>query len=336
MATNKHAQIRYQVLDRCFCNPGRMYFLGDLLDACNQALMEYDPNATGIAKRQLFEDIKYMESDQGWSILLERHKYGRKVYYRYSDCGFSINSQPLNNAETNQLKEAILTLSRFKGMPQFGWVEELSAKLESGLGLTTGAQGVMQFEENPSLKGLSFISPVFQAIVHKRVLNIRYKGFKQKRSADILMHPYLLKEYNNRWFLFGWNNEYECITNLAIDRFLSLKETNITFRPNIDIDFTKYFDHAVGVSIDANRNVEKIRISVTADQWPYVESKPLHSSQRVVGDGVIELSVVVNFELEALLFSYGEALTVLAPQHLVERFRSKSEAMFRIYSDLCR
>ncbi|NBR15566.1 MAG: hypothetical protein EBU01_13470, partial [Crocinitomicaceae bacterium] len=40
-------------------------------------------------------------------------------YYRYNDPNFSIENLPLNTKEEQQLKEALLTLSRFKGMQQF-------------------------------------------------------------------------------------------------------------------------------------------------------------------------------------------------------------------------
>lgn len=85
MSINKNALLRYRVLDRCFKNPGRKYFWQDLLDEINKALEEYNGPESKIKRRQLFDDIKFMESDQGWSIPLERKKDGRKVYYRYAD-----------------------------------------------------------------------------------------------------------------------------------------------------------------------------------------------------------------------------------------------------------
>ena len=65
MATNKNAIIRYRTLDSCFRNPGRMCFFEDLLNECNIALMDYDPSSEGVARTQLFKDIKFMEDAQG-------------------------------------------------------------------------------------------------------------------------------------------------------------------------------------------------------------------------------------------------------------------------------
>ncbi|MFY8110381.1 MAG: WYL domain-containing protein, partial [Flavobacterium sp.] len=125
MATNKNAQIRYNTLDKCFRNSGKRFTVEDLVKACNEAIYEFTGKEDGIKKRQLYEDISFMESAQGWSIALEKTKDGRKVYYRYEDPTFSISNQRLNETEANQLKEALLTLSRFKGMPQYDWIDEL-------------------------------------------------------------------------------------------------------------------------------------------------------------------------------------------------------------------
>ena len=130
MATNKNATIRYQALNRCLRNPGRKYFIDDLIEACNDSLLDIDPYSTGIKRRQVFDDIKFMRDSQGFDAPIESYKDGKKVFYRYNDPSFSINNQPLNEKEAQQLKEALLTLSRFKGIPQFEWVDEIKARLE--------------------------------------------------------------------------------------------------------------------------------------------------------------------------------------------------------------
>ena len=106
MPTNKNASIRYQTLDKCFRDFSHRYYIDDLIASCNEALMHYNDTG-GVSRRQIFDDIKYMESEEGWSIPLERRKIGRKVFYRYESQDFSINNQPVTKAEANQLKLAI-------------------------------------------------------------------------------------------------------------------------------------------------------------------------------------------------------------------------------------
>src|SRR5688572_20446002 len=99
MATNKNALVRYKILDRCFRNPGKKYFIDDLIEECEKVLLEIDPQSNGISRRQIFEDIIFMKSAEGWSIELSKLREGKKVYYRYSNPDFSINNMPLNEVE---------------------------------------------------------------------------------------------------------------------------------------------------------------------------------------------------------------------------------------------
>jgi hypothetical protein len=78
--------------------------------------LDIDPESNGISRRQIFEDIAFMESKEGWSIDLEKHRDGKRVYYRYADNSFSINNMPLNEMEVNQLRAAMDILSQFKGI----------------------------------------------------------------------------------------------------------------------------------------------------------------------------------------------------------------------------
>ena len=83
MPTNKNAAIRYQTLDKCFRDRRHRYYMEDLIDKCEEAIYYYN-GVGGVSRRQIFEDIKFMESETGWSVPLERKQDGRRVYYRYS------------------------------------------------------------------------------------------------------------------------------------------------------------------------------------------------------------------------------------------------------------
>ncbi|MBK8626378.1 MAG: WYL domain-containing protein, partial [Saprospiraceae bacterium] len=318
MATNKHAIIRYHALDQCFSNPGKRYYIDDLVEVCNDALYEYTPESDGVKRRQIFEDIKFMESEQGWSVPLERIKDGKKVFYRYDDKSFSIKNQPVNESEANQLKETLSILTRFKGMPQFEWMEELLVRVESAFKLKGGNNVIVGFEQNPYLKGLHYFTDIFNAIHYKKVIKINYQGFKQTKVSKIILHPYYLKQYNSRWFLFGLNEELKTISNLALDRIADLQELKEEYINNTEINFEEYFDDVVGVTVLKNQLVKKVLLKASTSIWPYIQSKPLHGSQKVISKDndyiIIELMVQVNYELTTLLFSYGESLDVLEPE----------------------
>jgi predicted DNA-binding transcriptional regulator YafY len=334
MSINKNALIRYQVLDRCFRNSGRMYFWEDLLEECNKALANFDHNSKGIQRRQLFNDIRFMESEAGWSIPLARYRYGKRIYYRYEDLSFSINNQPLNDSEAAQIKSALQILSRFSGTPQFEWVNEMIPMLESKFGLIERKNEIISFESNIDLKGLHFLTPLFNAIVNERVLLVKYKDFKSSEPYEITFHPYYLKQYNNRWFVFGLNSDNQVPNwNLALDRIESLSETALKYKPS-EIDWEEYFFDLVGVTRPENAKLQEIVLKFSPEVAPYVITKPIHPSQKHKNEPTgleVKIKVIPNFELEKLILSFGEQVKVISPQNFKKRISQRLKSAGRLY-----
>lgn len=335
MATNKHATIRYHALDLCFSNPGRKYFIEDLIEACNNAIYDYTGTTEGIKRRQIFDDIKFMESEQGWSIPLDRIRDGKRVYYRYYDRKFSIKNQIINESEANQLKETLSILNKFKGMPQFEWMEELLIRLESTFKLKPNVNPIVSFDQNPFLKGLNFFTELFNAIHYKKALDVSYQSFKQEKPIKMSLHPYYLKQYNNRWFLFALNESTNSISNLAFDRIIEIKENNKTYIENKTIDFEEFFDDIVGVTVLENQEPVKVLLQISKELFPYITSKPIHGSQKIKERGseytVIELYLQLNYEFISLIFSYGEDITVIEPKELKIIIKTKAEKVLKKY-----
>lgn len=334
MSNNKNAVIRYKTLDRCFRNSGRMYFWEDLLEECNEALVDFDPKSEGIQRRQLFDDIRFMESQAGWSIPLDRIRHGRKVYYRYEDLSFSINNQPLNDSEAEQIKSALQIFSRFSGTPQFEWVNEMIPMLESKFGLIERKSEVISFESNIDLKGIHFLTPLFNAIVNERVLIVKYKDFKSSEPYEITFHPYYLKQYNNRWFVFGLNTANQVEKwNLALDRIESLSETAQKYK-RTDTDWEDYFLELVGVTRPEGVVLQEINLKFSPEVAPYVITKPIHPSQKHKNDTTgldVKIKVIPNFELERLILSFGEQVKVVSPPDFKERISQRLRSADLLY-----
>ncbi len=333
MATTKFATIRYQALDRCFSNFGRKYDINALVEKCNEAIFNYDDNSDGVVKRTVYEDIRFMQSEQGWSIELDKIREGKSVYYRYADPNFSINKQSLNESEVNQLKETISILNRFKGVDQFIWLEDIKIKMEAAYKLPSEGQPIISFEQNPYLKGLEHFSKLFNAIQYKTVIKVKYQGYKQSEPVEMIVHPYHLKQYNTRWFLFALNNDRKEISNLALDRIHDFKELKLKFIET-EVNFEEYFDDVIGVTVREDLPIEKILLQFNKERWAYVESKPIHGSQKIksIEDSTtIQLELQVNNELVNIILGFGSDVKVLEPKHLQELVMSKIKKMSEKY-----
>lgn len=327
MSITKNALIRYKTLDKCFSNFNRKYSNEDLLEACNNALFEYDFTSEGIKKRQLFEDIKFMESPQGWEIPLQRTKEGRTVFYRYENKEFSINNQPITEFEMQKLESALLVLSRFKGIPQFQWINEIILKLQKAFDLESNKKEIICFDANEYLKNIHLIGDLFNAIMAEKVLELEYQKFDDQQSKSFEFHPYYLKQYNNRWFIIGRLPKYENLTHFALDRIVQFKEKEEQYLPT-DIDFNEYFEDIIGVSKPTD-TVEKIILLASKELKPYILTKPIHGSQKKIEDlengYLFSVELIINFELENLLLSYGETLKVIEPSSLVDTIKKRIE-----------
>ena len=333
MSTNKNAAIRYQALDKCFRDRRHRYYIDDLIDACEEAL-EYYNGVGGVSRRQIFEDIKFMESETGWSIPLERKKDGKKVYYRYKDSDFSINQQPLTDEEAQQLQTVILTLSRFRGLPSNEWVEEVISNLEWRFNLKGKNENVIGFEQNPNLKGLEYLSDVIDAASNHQPLRIEYHNYKNGgKDISYIIHPYYIKQYNNRWFLFGRVDGRDDITNLALDRIVSMNVSSVVpFIPNDSTDFEHYFDDVVGVTVPrVDVKKETIVLRFTEARFPYVVSKPIHHSQKTLSedDHTISIEVKPTRELEQQILSFGPDVEVLSPDAFRNQIGKKITEMMK-------
>lgn len=329
MASNKNAVIRYKALDKCFSNPYKKFYINDLIEYCSDILTEHYAQETSVSRRQIFDDMDFMKSEAGYDAPIESFKDGRKVYYRYLDLDFSISKKPLTASELSTLNEALETLNRMNSLPGFDWVNTIQTKLNSGLNLNNQDQQIISFEENEFLKGLEFLNPLYQFILNKQCLTIIYKGFSSGRESTFTISPYYLKQYNNRWFLFGHNHQVEKIQNLALDRILEVQISETEFEKS-SINFTEYFEDIVGVSNDVDVGPVSILIELSDNILPYVTSKPVHGSQKINGN-ILELTVKINYELTSLILSYGENMKIIEPRELVDKLKIRISSLNKFY-----
>lgn len=338
MPTNKNAAIRYQTLDKCFRDRRHRYYMEDLIDKCEEAIYYYN-GVGGVSRRQIFEDIKFMESETGWSVPLERKQDGRRVYYRYRDPDFTINAQPLTEDEARQLRSVIITLRRFRGLPSNAWVDEVISNLEWRFGLRGKQENMIGFEQNPYLRGLNLLPDIIDAATSHQAVRITYRNYKNcDEEYTVVVHPWYIKQYNNRWFLMAYDAEADRISNYALDRIQNFNvEEDVAYIPNKEVDFEHYFDDVFGVTIPPS-DVEKIRVLLqfSKKQYPYIVSKPLHHSQKIVDaeNRILAVEVRPTYEFTQLILSFGFDVQVLEPEPFKQEILANLRRNLQNYNEM--
>ena len=321
MANVKNGAYREIIIDRCL-HSRRGYSTKEIFDKCNDALERRGDEPVS-SLNTIRNDI--MSIENRWNIIVEQIRTGREIRYRYEDPHFSIFNSPLTENEIAQLSQSVSLLQRFEGMPGFGWVEEMNAHLQQTV--SASPEPVIGFDENKELKGMNFFTPLFKAITSHQALNLSYRSYRSGKDIEELIHPYYLKEYNQRWFLFALNDKYKNLSCFALDRIISIGRAKVKYIPNTSIDFTHYFDNVVGVSVNEGE-IQTVRILLHKEQAPYTLSKPIHKSQELIeeredGSAVLSIKVIPNYELTQLLLSFGDRIEVLSPESLREEIYSR-------------
>ena len=323
MANSKNSAIREMVLDRCLKGKWK-YTMQDLMDACNKELRIHDlPEVTSL--NTIRQDIRNIESR--YYTIVEDNRVGRNIFYSYKDPTFSIFNAPLTDEELHHLNDTLSMLKRFEGLPQFRWISEMNTRLEANFMSGGEEKPIIGFDENPYTQGIGYLTQLYEAIYHHFCLKLTYRPFLSSEAKVHEIHPYYLKQYNGRWFLFGWSQLAQRLNTYALDRIEDVTKSDTKYIENTMFDFQEYFEDIIGVSINENNTLEKVVLWFSKEQLQYVKTKPLHGSQRLVEEkelgGTIEIQVMLNFELEQLLLSFGVRVKVLEPKELVDKIKNR-------------
>lgn len=335
MALNKNALIRYKTIDKCLQNNYRQWTLNDLIEACSDALYEYEGREVNVSKRTVQLDIQLMRSDKlGYNAPISVYD---KKYYKYEDDDYSITDIPITENDMHVLSETVEMLKQFKDFSLFSELGGIIQRLEDKVYTEkTHQSSIIHLDKNENLKGLHWLDELYQAIQKKVVLKVEYKSFKATTANVIRFHPCLLKEFNNRWFLIGMGNRNKGIVNLALDRIISLDYDFTTPYSNYEFDADNFYKDVVGVTVNQGERASNIKLWIDKYNAPYVLTKPLHHSQSIekeYEDGSIEVNIKVkiNFELERLILGFGDAIEVLQPERLRKRISQKLERAKALY-----
>lgn len=343
MSNSKHAHYRYNILDKCFRRKEKPLRFQELLDEVNSQIAEVYPGE-GISTRTLRDDIRlFRDSEKGFGAPLIVDSYQGKDVYYYSDSDFSIAQKPLLPDEQYLIEAAQQLLDRYDGHPKYDKLSEalILFQEEEGANTIPDYNKILFYDKNEAYEGLSHLKPIFLAIKNKNVLKITFQGFGDSNTQEFIFHPYVLKQYNQRWFVFGYNetaniNHWsipldERLHDFSILTYTELKEDNT--------NWTSFFNDMVGVrkqSVTLQEPIpERFVLKFSPHRLQYFKTKPINPywdefTEEGKEDQVF-FETVINLELIQQILSYGKDVEVLEPESLRIIMREQTKILSELY-----
>ncbi|WNJ17322.1 WYL domain-containing protein [Pontibacter sp. G13] len=335
MPANRNALLRYRTIDRCLKNHYQKWTLEDLIEACSDALYEYEGIDKGVSRRTVQGDINMMRSGKlGYEAPIE---VVDKKYYVYADRAFSIDAIPLDAEDVKKLEEVVALLGQFQTLPLQEELSDMARKLQDRISVASNHhRPIIQLERNALTEGLDWMDTLYQAIAAEEVLSMTYQSFKADHPKTFVFHPWLLKEYRNRWFVLGKGDGQHAEVILALDRIKDIQPNEARYQYHEDPELVQnWFRDVIGVSANPKGSTRMVVLWVNHQALPYIRTKPLHHSMKWVDkrpDGaILSLEVQLNFELEREILGFGENVEVLEPQELRHRIQFRTQRMSQRY-----
>ena len=321
---NKYAISRYKLIDaRIIMKQRNAPSLIDLVDYVSEKL------ETLISESTIQKDIYAMRFDQGLGffapIVFDRKQKG----YIYTDSDYSINKIAVSAEDLQGLELAIGILEQFKDLPAIKIFDDAISKIATSIKYNmeqNSSSKILYLDRPKRYMGIEFLNDVVDAIRNRKVLKIQYKSFTKGELKKHIVHPYFVKEYNGRMYLVAKDihpTKASKFLTFSFDRMIQLLNTNQTFMEE-EMDPENYFQSTIGISL-TGKNPEKIILKFDISQKNYVQSQPLHHSQKIIKETkshlLIEIFVVINYEFSSLLLSLKDNVTVIKPLHLAKEIK---------------
>ena len=317
MPSHYQAAIRYNIIDLCLRNKGRIWHWQQLQEAIASHLNEYQGIEKAPSRRTIMSDIAAMRSGVlGYHAPIE---YSRTDGYRYFDSTFSIHKAYVPISLLQDFEEALSVVRQSLGQTEQSRLVASLTRIAEHLKVQQNEtyKPIIYLEHSLNDPGYKWLDTIYQYIKDKKAIRVEYAPFNGEKVVHILS-PWFIKEYNNRWYVFGYHHKADKIYNLALDRIAAVHSTLQTYTEQ-DGDYTdRYFDHLYGVTIPDGSTPVVFRFETTPLLSRYMDSKPIHKAQIKESESndkaIYSLRVYDNYEIRSKLRSFGEDLVIISPK----------------------
>lgn len=331
---HKNALTRYRLIDaRITHKQKNAPSLQELVDYVSEKLGT--PVSVSIIQKDIYA-MRYSDA-LGYFAPLEYSKTERG--YVYTEKDYSIHRIPVSEEDLQGLEIAVGILEQFKEIPAIKVFEDAIQKIAVSVKQSRQQQhgGSKLLLDRPRrYQGIEYMRDIVEAIHEKKVIRFLYQPFNKSEGKKHTVHPYFIKEYDNRMYLIGKDIHPTKAAKFLIfgfDRMQDVLKMNQSFIEEA-LDIENYFTSAIGISLP-NTKPEKIVLAFHPLQTNYIKSQPLHHSQKILKENKqglhVSLELVINYELKAMVLRFGSQVKVLKPESLQREIKETIQAMVQQY-----
>jgi predicted DNA-binding transcriptional regulator YafY len=337
MANSKHAHLRYNLIDNYLRN--KNYTFDQLLEKLNEDIADVYPGE-GISVRTLRDDLKiFRDKENGFGAPLPE----KIRSLSYTDKEFSIATKPLLEYEQYIVDAAYQLLDRFDNHPKYSnlWNALASFQDAESADADESYSRILFHDNNEAYTGAELLKPMFLAIKKKQVLKLTTEKFDGSDNNSFIFHPHILKQYNQRWYVFGYNQDKEIARwNVPLDDRLKHYEINDAVKYQEDhTDWENFFREMVGPThrsiTQETPQLEHVILRFEKYRLPYFKSKPIHplwdEYEEIGKEDLVFFDAVINNELVQQVLSYGKDVEVLEPESLKVKMKEQVQVLSSYY-----
>lgn len=336
MPVNKDALGRYRIIDEALRNRQKPF-----PNKRELILLFREKLGIEVANRTLEEDLQNMRNngDLGYLAPIKYHPT-HKGYY-YADPDYTLNGLRISADDLEKLKLGVNILSEFEGLPYLSELRQPIEQLERMMqfGIRTGKwlnNRIVQMEVPALWPDKRLFATLLDAITQQHQLEISYQRFGVETPYNVIVNPFLLKEYRNRWYLVARNVQVNEIRIYGLDRMPSARMLSSYYDEHFDSE--AFFQYALGITVFQDEEPEAVELLFDPEDAPYVLSNPLHHSQRIVRNDQAGLLIRLHifpssYELRMLIRSYGHGVQVLKPERLAREIQEDARKTLSLYKE---
>ncbi len=268
MAVNKYTAIRHRIIDQKIGSKYQPFpTKEELRQSCEEALYG-STNGNHISDSTIEKDLQYMKLEYDAPIKFSRSHNG----YYYTVEGYSID---LNADQIDAIKMAANVLSQFKNTAIFSEFHSAIDKILDRVNISSDIQDeaidrFVQFETAPVIVGTEYLGELLEAIKAKKSVVLGYQKFQSDEIKQRSINPYLLKEYQNRWYVIGYDIDDGFVKTYSLDRIKTLAISTFNFVVDASFDYDRFFKYNVGITT-LNQEPEDILLSVSPLEGKYLK-----------------------------------------------------------------